>query len=480
MLNTEKVVDTYVFCVKMGKVKRSKRDFIVKTRHRVFNCLQYEFNSKTGQSLNFTEQNIKECVSHGSITRYAYICHDKDVITEDDVNNGSGIYTKDDIGKLKGKHWHIVIECQNSPKSIETIARWLGIPENMVKVPKGRNAFMDCVEYLRHSSIYQIENGKYEYGIDEVFSNFDWETELERLILCRTKYERPLSQKEYIKNEVLYNGMRLEEVYELYPTLYQQNMQVFKKLRLEYLNKLAKAPKYRVNYYIEGGTGYGKDTMAYSIARCLYPGLEDEAYFEVGSNKVVFEGYDGEPVIIWSEWRAETFIKNFGGYENVLSTIDIVPKKKKREHKKFGDLRLVNSVNIITSTQPYEEFLRGLVSSNDPDPKQAHRRIPLIIKIHPEDFEISINTGYIDKENYDDYTAWKQVKGSFARLVKRLDSYKGIQRVVEEKMITPILEAHKVVEDGIVKDEFKGMTEEEILAQFADYGKEISDKQNGC
>lgn len=453
------------------------RDFTKKVRYRVFNCLQYEFNPKTGQDLNFTEENIRECVNHRSVTRYAYICHDKDVITGDDVEHSDGIYTEDDIGKLKGKHWHVVIECQNSPMSIETIAKWLGIPENMVRVPRGRCAFLDCVEYLRHSNANQIVKGKYEYDASEVKANFNWEAEIERMILCRVKYERPLSQSEYIKNEVLYNGMRLEEVYELYPTLYQKNMQIFKKLRLEYLNKLVKAPRYRVNYYIEGNTGYGKDTMAYSIARSLYPGLEDEAYFEVGSNKVVFEGYDGEPVIIWSEWRAETFIKNFGGYENVLSTIDIVPKKKKREHKKFGDLRLVNAVNIITSTQPYEEFLRGLVSSKDPDPKQAHRRIPLIIKIHPEDFDISINAGYIDKENYDDYVEWKKVKGSFARLAKKLDSYQGIQRVVEQKMTTPILEAHKVVEKGIVPDEFEGMTEEEILEKFKDYGEVISNEE---
>lgn len=447
------------------------------SRYRIFNCLQYECNPKTGQSLNFTEQNIKDCVSHKSVTRYAYICHDKDVITEADVETSDGMYTSADIGKLKGKHWHIVIETANNNVPIETVARWLGIPKNMVKVPKGRGAFVDCVEYLRHSNPNQIVKGKYEYDASEVKANFNWEIEIEQLILRKTKYERPLSKVEYIKNEVLYNGMRLEEVYELYPTLYQQNMTILKKLRLEYINRMAKVPGYRINYYLEGYTGYGKDTMAYSIARALYPGLDDDAYFEVGSRKVVFEGYDGEPVIIWSEWRAETFIENFGGYENVLSTVDIIPKKKKREHKKFGDLRLVNTVNIITSTQPYEDFLRGLVPRKDPDPRQANRRIPLIIKIHPEDFEIAINSGYLDKESYDDYIMWKQVKGSFAKLAKRLDSYKNIQEGIESRMTTPILEAHKVVERGIVPDEFDGMTSEEILSHFKDYGEIISGEE---
>ena len=442
-------------------------------RFRVFNVLQYEVNPKTGQSLNFTEQNILSCISHKTINRYAYICHDKDTVTEADIETGKGNYDENDLGKTKGKHWHIVIECEKTPLPISTIAKWLGIPENMVEVPKGRGAFIDCVEYLRHSDIHQALKGKYEYDASEVKANFDWEAEVTQLVLRKTKYERPLSEEEYLKNEVLYNGLTLQEVFEKYPTIYQKEMQIFKKLRLEYLATNAQVPKYRVNYYLEGNSGYGKDTMAYSIARALYPGLTDEAYFEVGSRKVTFDGYDGEPVIIWSEWRAETFLKNFDGYENVLSTIDIIPKKKKREHKKFGDLRLVNAVNIITSTQPYEEFLKNLIPDNDPDPTQANRRIPLIIKIRPEDFDIAINSGYLDKEDYSDYTAWMQIKGSFAKLAKNLDSNPGAKRQIESNMTTPIIEAHRVVEQGIKPDRYEGMTDEEILAleEFKDYGK---------
>ena len=44
----------------------------------------------------------------------------------------------------------------------------------MVDIPKGRGAFLDCVQYLTHSSEKCQEEGKALYPDSEVFSNFDW------------------------------------------------------------------------------------------------------------------------------------------------------------------------------------------------------------------------------------------------------------------------------------------------------------------
>ena len=114
-------------------------------RGRIFNCLQYEYNPKTGACLNFTEANILACLKHRTITRYAYIKHDKDVVTEADIETGRGAYTDADLNKPKGVHWHVVIETANNAYPASTIAKWLNIPENMVDIPKGRGAFIDCV-----------------------------------------------------------------------------------------------------------------------------------------------------------------------------------------------------------------------------------------------------------------------------------------------------------------------------------------------
>lgn len=435
-------------------------------KSRIFNCLQYEKNPKTGADLGFSEANILRCVAHKSITRYAYIRHDKDTVSEWDIETGKGAYDESDLGKDKGIHWHIVLECAKGLMPVSTIARWLGIPESMVDVPKGRGAFIDCVEYLRHSDIKQELKGKYIYDADEVKANFDWETEVTEMVLRKTKYEKPLSQADFLKNEVLYNGMRLGEVQDRYPSIYMKEQTVFDRLRMKYLTERAPLPSSRVNFYIEGKSGYGKDTMARSIARGLFTDMvgknDEDIFFEIGGDKVTFDGYDGQPVIIWSEFRADTFVRALGGYEAVLGAIDIIPKNN-RHHKKFGAVKLVNAVNIVTSTQPYAEFLRGLIPETDPDPSQANRRFPLIIPIHMHDFDILINSGYLDADTYSDYTAYRNIVGSFGEMARRLNARPELLLRAETELVKPVIEAHGVVEGRLHQDEFEGMSDDEIL-----------------
>ena len=73
-------------------------------KSRIFNITQYENNPLTGESLNFSEDNIKMCISHKTIKQFAYICHDKDTYTIDDKKNGY------EVGKPKPTHWHIVLK----------------------------------------------------------------------------------------------------------------------------------------------------------------------------------------------------------------------------------------------------------------------------------------------------------------------------------------------------------------------------------
>lgn len=459
-----------------GLLSMSNEKIKKEPRYRVFNCLQYEVNPKTGESLNFDESNILNCIKHKTITRYAYIKHDSDIVTEFDVDAGGEYYTENEIGNPKGTHWHIVIEAAKSPLPISTIAKWLDIPVNMIKVPKGGSPFIDCVEYLRHSDIKQEEKGKYVYSSDCVKANFNWQDEVNALVLRKTKYGKPLSEESFLKNEVLYNGLTLQEVIEKNPDLYQREYRRFEDLRTRYILNNAPLPKTRVNFYIEGKSGYGKDTMARSIARALYngelPKTDDSVYFEIGGNKVTFDGYDGQPTIIWSEFRAETFVKALGGYEEVLSSIDIIPKNNKH-HKKYGSIRLINNVNIVTSTQPYEEFLKGLIPENDPDPTQANRRFPIIIPIRLEDFDILINSGYLDSDTYEDYTSYKNICGSFANLAKKLNDKPEVYKLEEKILNEPILEAHSIVNNNLHKNEFDDMSDDDIHEYFRklNYGK---------
>ena len=440
-----------------------------KSTYRIFHAVQYEINPRTLESLGFSKDNIISCINHKTITRYAYICHDKDKVTLEDIEAENSIYTKNDLGKEKGRHWHIVIETARNDYPISTIASWLGIPENMISTPKGHGAFLENVFYLTHSDDKSKAMGKYEYPSSAVYSNFNWQAEVESMVLRKTKYERPLTLKEYIKNAVLYEGMSIGEIIERYPTLYREEMTVIQKLRQEYINRTAPLPPFRVNYYIYGNTGCGKDTMAHTLAKMLFPDAkyDDDIYFEVGSRKVSFSGYDGQPVIIWSEFRADTFLKVLDGYEGVLSTLDIIPKNK-REHKKYGDIRLINSINIVTSTQDFEEFLQDLIPKNDPDPGQAPRRFPIVIPIHADYFEILINNGYRGCKGFSEYTAWKTVTGSFGKLARKLNARPDLFQRTTKVLGRNILDAHEEVLHNLLDDPYKGKSDEEVIQLIMD------------
>lgn len=91
---------------------------------------------------------------------------------------------------------------------------------------------------------------------------------------------------------------------------------------------------------------------------------------KLGAEGVSFDGYDGQPVIIWNDCRAGELIKTLGGRGNVFNVFDTHPSKGK-QNIKYGSVNLVNRVNIVNSVQSYTEFLDGLAGEyTDRDGKQ--------------------------------------------------------------------------------------------------------------
>ena len=180
---------------------------------RIFNIMQYEKHPETGEVL-LTEEKIKlALMSHKTIKRWAYICHDKDVYSAlDEEQNPNHI-----AGEVKPPHWHIVIECGTSAVEIGVIAKWFGIADNYVETAKGAGAFLDCVQYLTHEQEKQQMLGKRLYDDSEVQSNFDFRAELDKRAENKIKYGRDLNLKEQIRIDVLLHGMTLRQVIEKYP-----------------------------------------------------------------------------------------------------------------------------------------------------------------------------------------------------------------------------------------------------------------------
>ncbi len=437
-------------------------------RARIFNIMQYENHPETGEPL-INEEKIIEALKHKSIKKWAYIRHDADVYSEKDEQQNP----EHKQGETKPAHWHIVLMCENSVE-VSVIAKWFGIPENFVDVPKGgNNAFLDCVIYLTHEDERQQQLGKYHYPDICVKANFDFREAIVNRAIIKAKYGRDCSEVEEMFFDVLYNGKTLEECSKQNELLYIKHIDKLKKLRCEYISTKAEVPGLRISYYIEGKGGIGKNTCAKALAKSLYPDLETP-YFEVGGDNVSFEGYDGEPVIIWNDIRAYDLIARFGRGE-VFDIFDSHPTTS-RHNVKYGSTRLVNTYNIVNGIETYQTFLDSLsgeytqkdgVRVKAEDKNQAYRRFPIIICLRETDFDVLLNKGVVENtREFLQYIGYKGIKGSFARINEKLSG--KAKEVVLLDMTKPMLgcmEKIKTNEEGLIEDI------ELIPEEFSDYGQ---------
>lgn len=395
----------------MTKLPKEKKEL----SSRVFNIMQYLNHPTTGETL-LTEETVKAALAkYKSISEWAYIIHDRDR-----KEDGSG----------KPPHFHIVLRIPRSPTSVKNVAAWFGIPENFVNVPKGRGAFMDCVMYLNH----EYAPDKTRYLDEAVKANFDWRSAVSEYLVQKERSFRRGSRNEKVdewlelldKGDVTLSDLRAED-----PVLYFRNFPVLNRTRNAYLRTIP-APACRINLLITGNAGYGKSLASRALARQFYKAekLEDpEIFFEVGDGKVSFEGYQGQPVIIWNDARPQTLLQMLVSRDNLFNVFDCYPSNR-RQNVKYDSIALNNRYNIINTVMPWEEFIRGLAgeyttwdgrSFHSEDVTQSYRRFPAIIPLQPEYYDVLLNNGWLAADgNYREYVEFCRIRGNFGALRRRL------------------------------------------------------------
>lgn len=425
---------------------------------RIFSIMQYEKNPKTGESLDFGESNILEGLSKKSIKEYAYILHDKDPWSEDAFEayvEENGEEPEWLVGDPKPRHWHAVIRV--SPAlTLDQISKWFNVPKQFIDMKKGRGAFLDCVQYLTHETEKQQLLGKWRYPDEEVKASFDFRKELDEREAKRARYGgRDLSSRDQVRYDVLYNGKTIREVIDTDPLAYQNDFATLDKLRAKYITDTAPLPKSRINYYIyaedgKNGSGIGKGLLSRALARSMYPELtkDDDIFFEVGEKGALFDGYDGQPVIIWNDRRGYQLLDELGGkVGNVYNVFDTTPTSQ-RQNVKYSSLKLINEVNIVNSVQHYTSFLDGISGADKgvviEDQNQAKRRFPFIIPMRFEDFDIMINKGFMnDSKEFDQYIKFGNVRANMQRMQMLGAGNEALVQEAEAKLLEPVIEKHK-------------------------------------
>ena len=377
-------------------------------RARTVNIMQYE------EFLN--EETIKNVLSsYKSIEKYAYIKHNKDIDFE----------TKE----LKKPHFHIVLQFK-TPIYTHQIAKWFCIKEQYIDVPKGQNAFIQCVKYLTHESEKEQKKGKHLYEDVEVISNFDFRNELEEFeAKIFKKGINGKGKKENIRKKVLSEGLKLCHID---IDDYVSDFAMLQKCRLEYLKRFAELPASRINFYITGGSGTGKSLSSRALAKTLIDPdnqlKDEEVFFVVGQGNSKFDGYDGQPVLVWDDLRAFDLLtyynKNVGAIFNLF---DIVPSSS-QQNIKFSSVKLINSINIVNSVESFQKFADTICYKNgeldEPD-KQIYRRFPFFVEINnSQKYDFFVNKQFFN-DNEPNYKAYLQHKNMGIGIMKITNAYKN-------------------------------------------------------
>lgn len=416
----------------MGEKKKNE------LKGRIFNIMQYLQHPTTGEVL-LTQETVHDVLlKYSTITKWAYIIHGADV--------------KED-GTPKPSHFHIVLQTENNLTAVSTIAKWFRIPENFIDVPKGKGAFLDCVAYLTH----EYHPDKTRYPESDVVSNFDWQPAVQTMMMRKAKYGKTtLNQVDEWIVDIMENGKTLDSCRLENCIEYSRNLRLLRQSRLVYLSKL-NPPLLRINILISGRSGMGKSLASRGIARqfCQHLKYDSEIFFEVGASNVTFEGYDGQPVIIWNDARASTLIHTLGSRDNLFDIFDPHPTSK-QQNIKYGSVNLVNSINIINTVQPIDEFCDGIageytnklgIKVQAEDKNQAYRRVPFACELTEEQIAMFINKGYIFNTNaFQQFELYKTFCGNLGVFRRKLQALGYLPEVIDiagrkydKKILEPVI-----------------------------------------
>jgi hypothetical protein len=450
---------------------------VKRVRSRIFMITQYEYNPKTGEDLNFNETVIRKGLEtrEDSLQAWAYIRHDKDVYNQDDdIPEGK------EIGDNRPAHWHVMLQFKNAVE-ISGIARDFGVSENYVERWQGQGAFLTGIQYLTHEHPRQYQElGKHRYEREEVkfaseeIAQHFWERlddRTERLINTLPKAE--LIEK--LMKKINSGEYDLDDVYQKDKSLFSEQEALFKRARKNYLARKP-IPTVRSNYYITGNGGAGKSVAAKAMARSLFPNLPDEKiFFTVGDGRVAFDKYDGQPVIIWDDWRAKDLLSKFD--RGTVWKIFAINPEKISLSVKYGETSLTNTVNIITSVQKFQDFIdelageyvdRNRTKHKKEDKTQGYRRFPVFVEVTKKALEIYVSQALSDGE-YEEYERAMRVEASMVEFAKN-NTIENLKKIGE-----PFVKVHKKVEKKHGAELKKEPKEMNVKVEISDKFKNFFD-----
>lgn len=386
---------------------------------------------------------LDELFKSGVIRNYAYILHDKDRYTQEEeevaeaeIANGSKRKPVKS-GDLKPEHIHAPIQFKEA-KTISAAAKLLGVNEMMmVYVRENENGeketFDDKCAYLCH----ERHPDKTPYDYSEIICTFNYADLMKRYAIKMKRKKKSKSSRAFRDEHV--NAIAAGEetitglVKQFGYAVYEENKRHYDNAEQYYLRKLYPGEGLRLTILITGPSTVGKTPLAKFYACSIFKDITNprEVYFSTGDAGATLQGYSGQPVIIWDDYRAIDFIKTFN--RNVLfNSLFAVHPDPSDFNIKYGTTVLRHTLNIITCIDDIDTFTRELAGeytdkfgnfhkSEEKQVLQAYKRIWGLSEVTEDEIVFLVNAGYYNGDNalYRQYEACAKMANCTRQLVER-------------------------------------------------------------
>lgn len=316
----------------------------------------------------------------GKIKEYAYILHDKDTYTEEEVLSWKGVGKAPKVGAPKKDHYHIGFSVNGDAISFKATAELIGVPTEAVEQISSKH-FVGYMAYLTHESAPT----KHQYGRDEVVTSLSeevWGRDVDRYVARKEAKEAKLDcemvvraiLRGEIKKYHLIDETRedLHMVYSLNQSKINGALKVASEIKLA---KQATGGREMEALFIQGESGTGKTTAA----RYFATKLGKEAYISSSENDPL-DGYGGQEYLVMDDLRGKSM--DFAEFLK-LSDNNTGSSYRSRYYNKVVDAEAL----VITSTKSLAQFANDLRNSDGESMKQVYRRIKTVIIVTEERYD---------------------------------------------------------------------------------------------
>lgn len=374
------------------------------------------------------------------IRLYAGVIHDRDTYTEEEVKHSDKVLN---VGDPKPEHLHCAINLTNA-MTASALCKLLEIdPRQLVYVRRrdddddqDNDTFRDKAIYLCHRR--HPEKAQYEFS--DIWCNFNYDEEFKRYEKSSVRKNKSKYSQAFIKEHLnkIYDGT--ESVRDIIRE-YGYDAYAYAKAKFDAAERDFEKRNYRpvpmrLTFLITGPSTVGKTPLAKLYACALFKDLQPNEAFYLASDpdntSVTFQNYDGQPVIIYDDWRAGSFMHAFGR-ERLFNSLFAVYPEPSAFNIKYGSVVLRHNINIITTIEDPDVFIKGIAGeyrdrfgdyhqSEANQVLQAYKRVWSITRISEEEILIQINAGYLtgaSLDYYKQYLSLCQIKNNVMELVKK-------------------------------------------------------------